>query len=69
MTRIYYADRPCMEQHPRTGEGCVKQDDHNIPEKDAPTRQHITADGRLKWPTLHELDPAEGYNVAVPYRM
>ena len=56
----------CTEIHPTTGAACAREAEH-VNSPDPQVRQHV-ADNGVKWPTLHELDPAEGYNVAVPYR-
>jgi hypothetical protein len=50
----------CAETHPTTGDVC-KLDAVHSQHSDAQVKQHQTATG-LKWPTLHELDPHEGYN-------
>jgi len=57
----------CMAPHPTTGAPCTKKDGHTS-NPDAREKQHTAANG-LKWPTLHELDPHEGYNDYVTHRM
>ncbi len=57
----------CTEKHPKTGAICTKLSDH-VDDLDARVRQHF-AFGNLKWPTLHELDPNEGWNDTVLHRM
>jgi hypothetical protein len=31
-------------------------------------KQHVAANG-VKWPSLHELDPNEGWNEILPHKM
>jgi hypothetical protein len=50
----------CGSPHPKTGALCIKEEGH-INDQDARVQQHLAA-GNLKWPTLHELDPNEGFN-------
>jgi len=57
----------CMAPHPKSGSLCIKEEDH-VNSSDPRIQQHVAADG-LKWPTLHELDPKEGWNDSVLYRM
>lgn len=57
----------CTEVH--HGYPCEKPLGHSDKSNDAATRQHIANEGRLKWPTLHELDPNEGYNDYVTHRV
>lgn len=57
----------CTATHPTTGEPCIKYADH-VENSDATERQHLT-EGNRKWPTLHELDPAEGFNPPMPHRI
>lgn len=59
-------DRTCPEVHPRTGDTCVLQDSHNNPNNPAPVRQHMRADGDLKWPDIRVLNPDEGFNGPQP---
>lgn len=58
---------PCTEAHPTTGDVC-KLDTAHVQHSDARVKQHIAING-VKWPSLHELDPAEGYNGAQPFRL
>jgi hypothetical protein len=57
----------CTAPHPKTGTACTKEEGH-VNSSDAQERQHAGPNG-LRWPTLHELDPHEGYNDYVTHRM
>jgi hypothetical protein len=57
----------CAEKHPNTGDTCSLPHTHTL-SSDAPVKQHRAANG-VKWPTLHELDPAEGWNDVVTFRL
>ncbi len=57
----------CEEKHPRTGDKCVKLLVHNLAKADPVVMQHVTNSG-LRWPLLHELNPAEGYNGPQSFR-
>ncbi len=57
----------CTEAHPTTGDVC-KLDVAHVQHSDALVKQHKSANG-MKWPTLHELDPHEGYNDYVTFRL
>jgi hypothetical protein len=54
---------PCSETHPTTGDVCSLDRIH-VQNSDPKVKQHVAANG-IKWPTLHELDPKEGFNVYV----
>lgn len=56
----------CNATHPNTGDYCSKPGEH-AQSKDPREQQHETPTG-LKWPSLHSLDPTEGWNGPVPYR-
>lgn len=56
----------CNATHPTTGDACSKPGTH-AQATDPREQQHATANG-LKWPSLHALDPSEGWNGPVPYR-
>jgi len=57
----------CGAVHPTSGSVCTREDDHTA-NSDPRVQQHLASNG-VKWPTLHELDPHEGYNDAVLHRM
>lgn len=58
----------CTATHPRTGDQCTKGISHDAETNDPHTRQHEAVNG-VKWPTLHQLDPGEGWNGPMPYRI
>jgi hypothetical protein len=58
---------PCAETHPVTGDACSLDVAH-VQHSDARVKQHLAKNGS-KWPTLHELDPHEGYNDYVTFRL
>jgi hypothetical protein len=57
----------CAEKHPKTNDTCTLPETHTL-SSDAREKQHRSING-LKWPTLHELNPNEGFNDFVLYRM
>jgi len=57
----------CQEKHPQSGDVCSREAAH-AQSSDPLVQQHITANG-LKWPSLRELAPNEGYNEFVTFRM
>jgi hypothetical protein len=57
----------CTEKHPRSGDVCELDKDH-VQHSDPRVKQHRASNG-VKWPSLHELDPHEGYNDVVLHRM
>lgn len=57
----------CGATNPSNGSGCTLPDEHNLA-NDARVRQHVTDTG-YKWPSLHELDPNEGWNGPLPHRL
>jgi len=57
----------CGVVHPSLGEFCVRDKDH-IQHADPQVKQHVASNG-VKWPSLHELCPEEGYNTSVLHRM
>src|SRR5271157_1126546 len=57
----------CEATHPTTGNVCNRDKDH-VQHADPQVKQHVASNG-VKWPTLHELDPHEGYNDTVLHRM
>jgi len=57
----------CTEVHPKTGEPCSLDIAH-VNHADARVKQHVTASG-MKWPSLAALDPAEGWNDYVTFRL
>lgn len=63
-----YTLRDCTETHPQTGEICSLKSIHSNLANDAVTRQHVTELGH-KWPSLHTLDPTEGWNGPQPHRI
>jgi hypothetical protein len=67
METAAYMMAACDARHPRTGDSCTKALDH-VFSRDPQVKQHVALNG-VKWPTLHELDPNEGYNDAVLHRM
>ena len=58
---------PCTEAHPTTGDVC-KLDTAHVQHSDARVKQHQANNG-MKWPLLSEIDPHEGYNDYVTYRL
>jgi hypothetical protein len=56
----------CTAVHPVTGDVCSKSSVHFF-SHNPQVKQHIASNG-VKWPSLHELDPAEGYNDFVLYK-
>jgi hypothetical protein len=57
----------CAEKHPKTGDTCDLPQTHTA-STDPQVKQHRAPNG-VKWPSLHELDPAEGYNTYVTHRI
>lgn len=55
---------PCTQTHPVTGDACTRESDH-VQSPDPKEKQHHAVNG-VRWPTLHELAPHEGYNDFVP---
>lgn len=60
------ADLTCDVRHPRTDEMCSKFPGHTA-DIDPSVQQHEAVSG-VKWPTLHELNPSEGFNAPQAYR-
>jgi hypothetical protein len=58
---------PCSETHPASGDVCSLDTAH-VQHSDARVKQHVAKNG-AKWPSLHELDPHEGYNDYVTFRL
>lgn len=58
---------PCTDQHPTTGDVCGLDTAH-VQNSDPRVKQHISENG-TKWPLLSVLDPAEGWNDYVTYRL
>ncbi len=58
---------PCSETHPSLGVACSRDTAH-VQHEDAQVKQHVAANG-VKWPSLHELNPHEGYNDFVTFRL
>jgi hypothetical protein len=57
----------CTEAHPITGDVCSLDSNH-VQNSDPRVKQHVSKNG-MKWPLLSELDPAEGYNDYVTFRL
>jgi hypothetical protein len=57
----------CGAVHEASGSVCTREENHTA-DSDPRVQQHLASNG-VKWPTLHELDPHEGYNDAVLHRM
>jgi len=57
----------CVEAHPTSGDVCSLDVAH-IQHSDARVKQHISKNG-MKWPLLSEIDPHEGYNDYVTFRL
>jgi len=57
----------CKAIHPTLGASCTRDKDH-VQHGDPQVKQHVASNG-VKWPTLHELCPEEGYNTSVLHRM
>jgi hypothetical protein len=57
----------CTQTHPTSGDVCALDIAH-VQHSDARVKQHVSANG-VKWPLLCEIDPAEGYNDFVTYRL
>lgn len=57
----------CLSNHPTTGDACKLDMDH-VHDGDPRVKQHVASNG-VKWPTLHEIDPHEGWNGPVPFRL
>lgn len=58
---------PCKEAHPKTGDTCLYDAVH-AQHPDPLVKQHQAPNG-IKWPSLQELDPKEGYTGPFPYRL
>jgi hypothetical protein len=50
----------CTHVHPTTGDVCALNPNH-VQDLDPRVQQHVSERG-VKWPSLHELAPEEGYN-------
>ncbi len=57
----------CVEVHPTSGDVCSLDIAH-VQHSDARVKQHAAKNG-MKWPLLSEIDPAEGYNDYVTFRL
>jgi len=57
----------CVEAHPTSGDVCSLDVAH-IQHSDARVKQHVAKNG-MKWPLLSEIDPAEGFNDYVTFRL
>jgi len=57
----------CTETHPTTGDVCSLDAAH-VQDSDARVKQHLASNG-VKWPLLSQIDPAEGWNDHVTFRV
>jgi hypothetical protein len=58
---------PCAEAHPQSGDVCSLDTAH-VQHSDARVKQHVAKNG-MKWPLLSEIDPKEGFNDYVTFRL